>query len=284
MDYATYHSQLQYFTSSDGKMAYLDKGKGEAILLIHGVPTSSWLYRNISTELLKKGFRVIAPDMLGFGASDKPKGYKIYSAENTGKRILELMDFLQIESWVHVFHDGGGLWSWEMMQQNASRINSMVMLNSIVYQDGFQPPLKFEQGLIGKIYAKLYSTKIGQAIVLNATFKNGVSNKKVVNKTMLEGYKKPLLKKGNRAMYYFFTQTCQAIEDYAPLHQSLDIPLCVIWGAEDDILVWEDIKTEVKNNFKLLPEDIHILKAKHFIQEEDSLGIANIIVAFAHKH
>ena len=283
MNYAIYKSQLKYFTSSDGKMAYLDEGNGEVILLLHGVPTSSWLYRNVCTELIKKGFRVVAPDMLGFGASDKPKGYDIYSAKNAGKRIIELMDHLQIKRWVHVFHDGGGLWTWEMIRGNTSRIKCLVMLNTIVYQEGFKPPLKFDRGLIGKIYSRLYSSKIGQSIVINPTFKNGLSNRQIINEKMLEGYKRPLLGAGHRAMYYFFTQTCKSIDDYSVLHLSLDIPLCVIWGREDSILVWENIEEEVQSNFNVDLEDIHILDANHFIQEEESYKVATLITAFAQK-
>ena len=285
MEYDKYRKQLKAFNSTDGRMAYFDEGEGDVILLLHGVPSSSWLYRNISRALVEREYRVIAPDMLGFGASEKPKGYEIYSAENTGKRILELMAYLKIGKWHHVFHDGGGLWTWEMLQQSSDEVQCLVMLNAIVYQEGFKPPLRFDEGLVGKMYARLYSSRIGQAIVLNATFKNGVKDKKTITKTILEGYKKPLLKNGHWAMYYFFTQTCKAIEDYSSLHQSLDIPLSVIWGAADDILVWEEIEQAVTTNFKLLDkENIHILDAKHFIQEEKPEILSRLIETFVKKY
>ncbi len=75
------------------------------------------------SNLVEKGFRVIAPDMLGFGNSDSPKGYDIYASKEHAKRIIELMDFLQIESWAHLMHDAGGLWTWELLKNNATRVN-----------------------------------------------------------------------------------------------------------------------------------------------------------------
>ena len=62
---------------------------------------------------LAKTHRVIAPDMLGFGSSNSPKGYEIYEPKEHANRLLGLMSFLKINSWNHVFHDAGGLWTWE---------------------------------------------------------------------------------------------------------------------------------------------------------------------------
>ena len=282
MQYDNYRAQLKTFPSVDGDMAYLDQGSGPVILLVHGVPTSSWLYRSISTQLVDQGYRVIAPDMLGYGASAKPKGYDIYNEANTGRRLSELMQHLAIDRWTQVFHDGGGLWTWEMLKLDASRVERLIMLNTIVYQPGFKPPLKFEKGLIAKLYTKLYCSPLGQPLLVNGTFKNGIKNKAVINKEMLAGYKKPLRQKGHRALYYFFTQTCREIPDYTTLHQSLNIPLHVIWGQHDDMLVWDHIAEEVKNNFRLSPNDIQLLDAKHFIQEELPDEIAQkILVSMA---
>lgn len=276
--YEEYLAQLQYYPSEDGKMAYLDLGKGPCLLLLHGVPTSGWLYRKIIPLLIKKGYRVIVPDMLGYGASDKPVGYEVYADQEMGKRLEGLMNTLEIPAWTHVFHDGGGLWTWALLQRNASKVERLIMLNTLVYQEGFKPPLKFEQGFIAKWYSRLYRSRLGQFLVINPTFKNGIQDRSVVNKAMLEGYKTPLLGDGDHAMYYFFTQTCQVLTDYTDLHRSLDIPLSVIWGASDDMLVWDKIKAKVRANFKIEAADIHIIKGKHFIQEEQPELISQIIL------
>ena len=66
-----HRSQLSYFNTDEGKMAYLDFGTGDhVIVLMHGVPTNSFLFRRLINPLVESGFRVIVPDMFGFGASD----------------------------------------------------------------------------------------------------------------------------------------------------------------------------------------------------------------------
>jgi len=280
-EYRTYNDFLktvEFFNSADGKLAYIDKGSGPVILLMHGVPTSCWLYRKIIPQLVKNGYRVIAPDMLGFGASDKPEGYEIYSDENMAKRTLALMDYLKIENWAQVFHDGGGLWTWSMLKQDPSRINQIFMLNTIVYEAGFKPPIRMKPGKIAGLFARMYTSKAGQKIVLDQTFKQGVNKSKVVTNEMLRGYKKPFIKNGHGAIYYFFTQTDKPIEDFSELHRSLDIPTTVIWGKNDVILVWENIKDKVMANFNLSEKDIHVIDGKHFIQEEQPGLIAEIIL------
>ena len=259
-------------------MAFLDEGQGTVILLVHGVPTSSWLYRKIIPHLTSSGFRVVAPDMLGYGASDKPNEPTLYSPEQMGKRLFKLMKHLDIKDWSQVFHDGGGLWTWEMLKQDGSRINHLFMLNTIVYESGFKPPIRFHEGMIAKEYAHQYTTDLGQTMVINPTFKSGILNKEVIDQNMLKGYKEAFKGQSSAALYYFFTKTCNKIQDYTTLHRSIDIPLTVIWGAKDDMLVWRNIENEVKLNFDLKGKDIHLLDAKHFIQEEKPLEIADIII------
>ncbi|MDF1695111.1 MAG: alpha/beta fold hydrolase [Saprospiraceae bacterium] len=277
--YSQYQSNLLYFESQEGKMAYFDEGQGECILLLHGVPTSSWLYRKIIPILLQKGYRVIAPDMLGYGSSDKPEGYELYSDFKMGERILRMMAHLEVGSWSHVFHDGGGLWTWAMLEQDQTKVKNLFMLNTIIYQTGFKPPIKFEKGIIAKLFTRLYSySKFTQKISIDPTFKNGIHHKNKISSDMLEGYKVPLKGKGHLALYYFFTQTCKQIKDYSPLHQSLKIPLTVIWGKWDDVLRWEGNEEHVKLNFTVSQDDIHLIDAKHFIQEEQPEEIAEIII------
>tara|TARA_R110000822_G_scaffold135170_1_gene272788 strand:+ start:1061 stop:1366 length:306 start_codon:yes stop_codon:yes gene_type:complete len=69
LTYANFRSSQKSFLSSDGTLKYIDKGEGKVILLLHGIPTSSWLYSKIINGLISEGYRVIAPDMLRFGSN-----------------------------------------------------------------------------------------------------------------------------------------------------------------------------------------------------------------------
>ena len=114
---------------------------------------------------------------------------------------------------------------------------------------------------------------------LKGLFKAGLKENNL-NKEDIEGYKTPLKEGKTKAMYYFFTQTCNDLPDYRPLIQNLDIPATVIWGKDDDFLKWLPQKAELEKDFNLSSDDEHLLDAKHFIQEEQPEKIVEIILNF----
>jgi haloalkane dehalogenase len=278
MSYTNYRSQQQSFDSQDGAIKYIDQGEGAVIVLLHGVPTSGWLYRHMIAELSKTN-RVIVPDMLGYGNSDSPVGYEVYSERNHAKRLLALLDSLNIENWTHVMHDAGGLWTWETMKIAPDRMNKLVILNSIIYEEGFDPPIKFKEGFIAKTAMWAYRNGLTTNMMLNGLFKTGMKEN-TLTKIDLEGYKTPLKKGKTRAMYYFFTQTCNTLPNYSEILKKSNIPTTIIWGAKDEFLLWEPQKQRVLQDLKISEENVHILDAKHFIQEEKPTEIVAIIQGF----
>ncbi len=281
--YDRFRESQKKFTTTDGNIAYIDKGDSDnVIVLLHGVPTSGWLYRKMIDPLVDAGYRVIAPDMLGYGSSDNPKEYEVYAAQNHAKRLLALMDHLDIKSWTHVMHDAGGLWTWELLGENAHRIHNLVILNTIILEEGFDPPIRFKPGFMAKTAMWSYRNGITTNTMLRALFKEGLKENNL-NKEDVEGYKVPLREGKTNAMYYFFTQTCNELPDYRPMIQNLDIPAIVIWGKEDTFLKWTPQKAELEKDFKLSENQEHILDAKHFIQEEKPEEIVGFIISFLNK-
>jgi haloalkane dehalogenase len=217
--------------------------------------------------------------MLGFGSSDSPKGYEIYSEEKHATRLLGLMDALKVKNWAHVMHDAGGLWTWELFKKQPNRISKLVILNTIIYKEGFNPPIRFKPGIIAKTAMWSYRNGISTNTMLNGLFKSGLT-KNNLNKIDVEGYKKPLREAKTRAMYYFFSSTCNTLTDYSKVVSAIDIPVAVIWGENDSFLKWKPQSDNVIRDLKISAESIHLLDAKHFIQEEQSKEINNLIIAF----
>ena len=277
--YTKFRESQKSFLSSDGSLKYIDKGEGKVILLLHGVPTSGWLYRKMIDGLVNKGYRVIVPDMLGFGNSDNPDGYELYNEKNHGKRILELMDALKINTWTHVTHDAGGLWTWELLKQDKQRIEKLILLNTIIYEEGFNPPIRMEKGFFAKTSMWMYRNGITTNMLLKGLFKSGLVENNLT-KTEVEGYKKPLKEGKTKGMYYFFSKTCNALPDNDSLVKSLEIPVALIWGKHDKMLQINPQKKQLINALKIDEKNIHIIDAKHFIQEEKPGKINKIILNF----
>ena len=278
-NYEKFRDTQKTFKSTDGNIKYIDRGEGPVILLLHGVPSSSWLYRRMIDGLIDGGHRVIAPDMLGFGSSDSPKGYETYSGENHATRLLALMDHLKIDSWSHVMHDAGGLWTWEMLSQDPNRVDNLIILNSVIYQEGFHPPMKMKPGIFAKIAMWGYNNGITTKILLNKLFDMGL-NEDNLTKADVEGYKKPLLENKTKAMYYFFTQTCNALPEYSKVLQKLEMPVMVVWGKNDEMLQWAPQSEQVKKDLKIDDKNVHLIEATHFIQEEKPEELNELILKF----
>ena len=97
-----------------------------------------------------------------------------------------------------------------------------------------------------------------------------------------KGYWRPMREGANRALYYFFTQTCNKLPDYyEEVLRRLSVPTMVIWGAKDPMLKWEPQAINIMADLRMDPADLHILKnASHFIQEEQPEDIAKWIDEF----
>lgn len=276
--YSQFRKEQNSFRSTEGIIKYIDKGQGEVLVLLHGVPTSGWLYRKM-IDILSQNYRVIVPDMLGFGSSDSPKGYDLYAADKHAKRLLQLMQHLEVTSWHHVLHDAGGLWTWELLKANPDCIKSLTILNTIIFESGFNPPIRFRKGFIAKCIMALYSNGISTNAMLKGLFKTGLIKNTLTNDEM-EGYKKPLLEGKTKAMYHFFSNTCNKLPDYSSVIATIKVPILLIWGKYDSFLVLDEMKDDVISKLNLSEKDIHLIEAKHFIQEEKPEEISTQIQRF----
>lgn len=279
-NYTQFRALQQKFTSTDGEIAYIDKGQGEVILLLHGVPTSSWVYREMIDGLVTKGYRVIAPDMLGYGNSANPDGYDIYAHAAHAKRLLALMESLNIKEWHHVTHDVGGLWTWELLKADKTKVKSLTLLNTIVYEEGFNPPVNMTEGFKAKTAMWAYRQWLLRPLLMNGLFKSGLKKENKLDKNEKEGYKQPLREDKTKGMYYFFTQTGKPFPDNSSLFESLNIPTCLIWGEHDKMLQIQPQQERIRKKFGIRQDNFHIIDAKHFIQEEEPALVNKYILQF----
>lgn len=118
----------RWFDSSQGRVHYVDEGTGRPILLCHGNPTWSFLYRDIITRL-RDQFRCIAVDYLGFGLSDRPSGFG-YRIEEHARVVGELVDHLNLDGYLTMGQDWGGPISMAVDTARADRVRGVVLGNT----------------------------------------------------------------------------------------------------------------------------------------------------------
>jgi haloalkane dehalogenase len=122
--------------SGDGgtlRVGYVDEGPrdGETVLLLHGEPSWSFLYRRMIPVLVDAGLRVVAPDLVGFGRSDKPAARDDYSyARHVGWMRSALLDRLGLEAVTLVGQDWGGLIGLRLVAEHPDRFARVVVANT----------------------------------------------------------------------------------------------------------------------------------------------------------
>ncbi|WP_211194672.1 alpha/beta fold hydrolase, partial [Pyxidicoccus fallax] len=90
------------------RVHFLDHGEGRPVLLLHGNPTWSFLWRKVMSALEGGGLRMVAPDLIGLGLSDKPRRLSEHTLGNHGQALLELVERLDLRDVVLVAQDWGG--------------------------------------------------------------------------------------------------------------------------------------------------------------------------------
>lgn len=138
--------------SESMRMHYLDENKdsNDVVLLLHGEPTWCYLYRHIIPILTKAGKRVIAPDLIGFGKSDKLTNKEDYTYANHIMWVSQLFDHLQLDNIILFAQDWGGLIGLRILAENPEKFSGLVVSNSGLpigsgASEGFKQWLNYSQ-------------------------------------------------------------------------------------------------------------------------------------------
>lgn len=112
------------------RLAHIDEGEGAPVIFVHGEPTWSYLWRKVIPRVRDAGFRCIAPDLVGFGASDKPVDVGWYSYERHVALASTLLEDLDVRGATMVVHDWGGPIGLRLAVDHADRVDRLVILDT----------------------------------------------------------------------------------------------------------------------------------------------------------
>ena len=121
--------QARSVNTNNIDIAVHEQGDGEPVLLIHGFPELAFSWRHQLPALAAAGYRAIAPDLRGYGESDKPDSLDQYTIQTLVADITGLLDSMELERAHIVGHDWGALIAWQMALLAPQRMSSLVALN-----------------------------------------------------------------------------------------------------------------------------------------------------------
>ena len=133
-----YPFKENYMTIEDTRIHYLDEGpkNGEIIYLLHGEPAWSYLFRKMIPVLVDAGYRVIAPDMVGFGKSDKYISVEDYTHQMHVDKMTQLIVELDLQNITAHVHDWGGLVGLRVVAEEPDRFTRIIASNTSLIATG----------------------------------------------------------------------------------------------------------------------------------------------------
>ena len=262
--------------------------KANTILLLHGFPTSSHMFRNLMQELADR-FHLIAPDYPGFGNSSMPgiEDYN-YSFDGIAEIIDKFTKKLNLHKYSLYLMDYGAPVGYRIAVRNPERVVSLIVQNGNAYEEGlreFWDPIK----AYWKEKSKENSDALRNSLLtLEATkwqYTNGVRNPDTIapENWFLDQYL--LDRPGNKdiqlQLFYDYGSNPPLYPKWQAYFREYQPPTLIVWGKNDYIFPEEGAhpyKRDLKNI------DFHILDTGHFALEEDGDKIAHLITCFMAKH
>ena len=258
------------------KIHYLSVGTGEPILFIHGIPTSSFLWRNV-LPALGKTHRAIAIDLPGYGKSEKRlnSSFNFFFFEDIIEGFLNNLEITKTNLVVHDFGGPVGLF-WAV--RHPEKVNRLVLTNTLVY-----PQLSW--GV--KLFMLLLRIPILKNLVFNqsgiaAAMRFGVQKKERMTKDLLKHYQEPFKSKIDQQVL-LKSAVRVSIKGFYEIEQKLPqlkMPVTCIYGENDRIL--PKVAATMKRVQQDLPQTtLHsIPNCGHFLQEDEPEKLNELLIEF----
>jgi haloalkane dehalogenase len=270
------------FEAAGVKSFALDQGDGPAIVLVHGVPTCSYLYRKIVPPLAADGFRAVAFDFPGLGFAERPEQFD-YSWGGLARWMGDALDVLEIERCHLVVHDIGGPIGCEWAVRNPERVISLTALNIMLEVADFRRPW-FMHLFVPRGVGELWLRGMNRFAMATLFAREGIGDRSAISRDELGAYY-DLLKRGDgngdggRAFLRIMRGFELTEEKERLLVDGLakrDYPAQIVWGRDDAAL--NPAREGVE---RAIGEKARLIAGKHFIQEDQAPKVAEAVAGFA---
>lgn len=282
LDRNEYPFTSRYYDAEGSRLHYIDEGKGQVLLFVHGTPSWSFDFRNV-IKALRYSYRCIAIDHIGFGLSDKPSGVD-YSALAHSKRLEKFIKDLNLHDITLVLHDFGGPIGFHFAIRCPERVKNLIILNTWMWSSEGDPEYKrIKKVLKSPLMPFLYRYfNFSPRFILPRSFGDRKLSKKIHTQ-----YTAPFLNSKQReGMVAFARSLLNDQEWFQKLWDNRGIindkPALMIWGMKDPVLSPIYLK-KFQEGFPL-NEVVTLPACGHFPQEEYPEEVVEAIQSWMIKH
>jgi pimeloyl-ACP methyl ester carboxylesterase len=269
------------FTAGGVQSFVRAEGDGEPVVLTHGLPASSYLYRKVIPELAAAGFRAMSFDLPGLGLAARPADFD-YTFTGLGEWAVSAVDALGLDRFHLVVHDAGGPVGFELAHRMPGRIRSLTLLNTVVDMDTVPFPMEvYARFATGPRWPALPTPALTRELV----YRIGIRDRAAVPPHEVDVYRDLVLREDDGRAYLQIMRNLERTPEKAALYASVvdtrrvPYPVQIVWGADDPILSLRKHGWAAREAAGL--RTILTLPGRHFLQEDRAPEIAGAVADFA---
>jgi haloalkane dehalogenase len=277
---AAHRAQGREFSAAGVRSFVREAGDGEAVVCVHGIPASSFVYRKLLPVLAAHDLRGVAFDLPGLGLAERPVAFA-YNWTGLGEWCAAAVDALELDRFHLVVHDFGGPVGFELCARMPERIRSLTILNTAVDVEHFHRPRALElfaHPRVSTAALKLLPRPAFRALMWHM----GIADRDSTTDAELDAWLELLRRDdGGRACVRMATgleRTRAKSELYAGAIRALAVPVQVVWGVADPVLKL-DVEGERMQEVTGVP--LIRLPGKHFLQEDCFEAIGDHVAKLA---
>jgi pimeloyl-ACP methyl ester carboxylesterase len=228
-----YPFESNFFSIQKNNLHYVDIGSGEIILMLHGNPTWSFFYRNLAKHF-GKNYRVIVPDHMGCGLSDKPQDYE-YTLKTHIDNVCLLVEKLALTNITLIVHDWGGAIGMGLATRYPQLIKKMVVMNTAAFRSIEIPArINILRNPLGEWFIRKFNGFAGPATLM--------ATKKAMSPLVKKGFVLPYHDFESRIATAKFVQdipmnemhpTYSVLKDIEEKLPTIKAPVLLLWGEQD---------------------------------------------------
>jgi haloalkane dehalogenase len=252
-------------------MHVMEQGEGRPVVMLHGNPTWGYLWRKVAVALAGEPLRIILPDLVGLGLSDKPRDPSAHTLENHARWFGALLDTLALDRFIFVGQDWGGPVGLRALADRPTRVAGLVLANTVI-----GPPRPGFKSTAFHRFARL-------PVVADVAFRvagfpqNALfwaqGDKRSITGEVARAYRWPLRHFGDRVAPLALARMVpdsDAHPSIAALRRCQEFvdgfkgPIAVVWGDRDPVL--GRVRSFIERHLPSVP--VTRTNAGHFLQEE----------------
>lgn len=286
------NSQVHYRTVRiDGlDLFYREAGPANApvVLLLHGFPASSFMYRDLMIQLAGK-FRVVAPDYPGFGYSAAPSTKEFdYTFDRLADVLEEFVGRLGLDKYAIYMQDFGGPVGFRLASKRPESVSSIIVQNANAYEEGLPDSFWAPARTLWKDPSPANFAKIREAAIsdsaLEWNYTHGVTDPTRINPDSWVLQRALVNRPGNKeiilALLYDYRTNLGLYEKWHVYFRKHQPPMLIVWGKNDVIFPAPGAHAYLRD----LPKaELHLLDTGHFALEEKGVEIAQLMLDFLNR-